>query len=361
MPTSPVILAFVGDLMLGRGVSAMFSTRAPETFWGNALPALRSADAVIANLESPITEAASEWRRTWKAFRFRADPLALDVLQAGNIRCVNLANNHALDYGEQGLAETLDHLDAARIAHVGAGRDLAGAIKPAIIDVGGTRVGVIGITDTMPEFAAGRHRPGTNVLQIDDRNVTLGLIDLLIRDLRRVGANTIVLSVHWGPNLRTRPPARFRRFARAVVELGVDIVHGHSAHLVQAVEPWGTGLILYDTGNFLDDYWVFPGVRIDRSFIFLVEFRDGRPTRLTLRPVKLDPGRVQLATGQEFARIVRMMRRRCHPFATVLVHTRDGLAVAWSADSRRESPPTAAAWSWAGHPWRTPEEIAAIP
>src|SRR5215472_219175 len=91
MTTTSVTLAFVGDLMLGRGVSAMFSTRAPETFWGGALPALRSADAVIANLESPITEAASEWRRTWKAFRFRAAPSAVDVLRAGNIRCVNLA------------------------------------------------------------------------------------------------------------------------------------------------------------------------------------------------------------------------------------------------------------------------------
>ena len=361
MTTTSVTLAFVGDLMLGRGVSAMFGTRAPESFWGDALTVLRSTDAVIANLESPITEAASEWRRTWKAFRFRAGPPAVDVLRAGNVRCVNLANNHALDYGEQGLIETLERLDAAGIAHAGAGRDLADAIKPALVDVGGMRIGVIGVTDNMPEFAAGRRRPGTNVLRIDDRNVTLGLIDLLIRHLRRAGADTIVLSVHWGPNLRTRPPARFRRFARAAVELGVDIVHGHSAHLVQAVEQWGAGLILYDTGNFLDDYWVFPGVRIDRSFIFVVELQDGRPMRLILRPVKLEPGRVELATGDEFAAIVRMMRRRCHPFSTRLVPTRDGLMAAWSADGRRESPPTDAAWTPAGHPWRALEGAAANP
>ncbi len=361
MSTKPVTLAFVGDLMLGRGVSAMFATRTPESFWGDALPVLQSADAVIANLESPITEAGSAWRRTWKAFRFRAGPRALDVLRAGNVRCVNLANNHALDYGEHGLIETLDRLDAGGIAHAGGGRNLADAIKPALVDVGGMRVGVIGITDTMPEFAAGRHRPGTNVLRIDDRGVTLGLIDLVIRDLRRARADTVVLSVHWGPNLRTQPPARFRRFARAAVELGVDVVHGHSAHLVQGIEQWGAGLILYDTGNFLDDYWVFPGVRIDRSFIFLVEFQDGRPMSLSLRPVKLEPGRVALATGDEFAAIVRMIRRRCRRFATPLVATRDGLTAAWSADAWRQRPPAEAAQTPAGRAWWAPQAASSIP
>jgi poly-gamma-glutamate capsule biosynthesis protein CapA/YwtB (metallophosphatase superfamily) len=337
MTETAMTLAFVGDVMLGRGVSAMFSSRAPESFWGDVLPVMRSAGAVIANLESPITEAASEWHRTWKAFRFRASPAAVEVLRAGNIRCVNLANNHALDYGEDGLIETLERLDAAGIVHAGAGRDLADAIRPALFDVAGARVGVIGLTDNMSEFAARRRQPGTNVLRIDDRNVTLGLIDLLVRDLRRAGAGTVVLSVHWGPNLRTWPPMRFRHFARAAVELGIDIVHGHSAHLFQGVEKWGDGLILYDTGDFLDDYWVFPGVRIDRSFIFVVEVRNGRPGRLIMRPVMLAHGRVGFAKGVEFAATVATMRRRCRRFATPLVANGDGLLMTFPSDPENAS------------------------
>ena len=343
MPSKPITLGFVGDVMLGRGVSTMFPFRSPDSFWGDALPLLRSANAVIANLESPITEATSQWRRTWKAFRFRAHPSAIDTLRAGNIRCVNLANNHALDYEDRGLIETLERLDAGGIAHAGAGRNLADAIRPALVEVDGGRVGVIGVTDTMPEFAAGRCRPGTNVLRIDDRNATLGLLGLLIRELRLSGADTIVLSVHWGPNLRTRPPTRFRRFARAAVELGVDIVHGHSAHLIQGVERWGDGLILYDTGDFLDDYWVFPFVRTDRSFVFLVELRNGRPARLTMRPVKLERGRVGLADGAEFAAIVSTMRRRCQRFATPLVAVGDGLLTTFPSDPENGSDPAPSA------------------
>jgi len=329
MSREPVTLALIGDVMLGRGVSALLDTRETRSFWGDVLPVLRSADAVLANLESPITEAESEWKRTWKAFRFRAAPSAVEVLRAANIRCVNLANNHALDYDERGLHETLGLLDAGGIAHAGAGRNLAGAIRPSLFDAGGTTVGVIGMTDTMPEFAAGPNRAGTNFTRIDDRAASLGLVAFQLRELRRAGAQTVVLSVHWGPNLRTRPPSRFRRFARAAVELGIDIVHGHSAHLIQGVECWGNGLILYDTGNFLDDYWVFPGIRIDRSFVFLVELREGRLSRLSMRPVKLKRGHVDLATGTDFAATVETMRRRSRPFATPLARTPHGLSVTW--------------------------------
>ena len=325
-------LALVGDVMLGRGVSAMLASQEPAAFWGNVLPVLRSADAVIANLESPITEATTEWRETWKAFRYRAAPHAVNVLRAGNIRCVNVANNHALDYGTRGLSETLERLTAGGIAHVGAGLDLAGAVRPTVFDAAGVRLGVIGMTDTMPEFAAGPRRPGTNVIRIDDRNVALGLVALQVAELRRVGAQTVVLSIHWGPNLRTWPPSRFRRFAHAAVELGVDIVHGHSAHLIQGIERWRDGLILYDTGNFLDDYWVFPGVRIDRSFVFLVELHNGRPRHLSIRPVTLRPGRVDLATGLEFVATLRTMRLRCRRLGTALITTNEGLMAPWPSD-----------------------------
>ena len=331
MSKRPITLALIGDVMLGRGVSALLASREPRTFWGDVLPVLRSADAVIANLESPITEARSEWRRSWKAFRFRAAPSAVEVLRAANVRGVNLANNHALDYEEPGLRETLDRLDAGGIAHVGAGRNLSGAVRPSLLKVGGVSVGLIGMTDTMPEFAAGPNRAGTNVMRIDDSGASLGLIALQILELRRAGAETIVLSVHWGPNLRTSPPSRFRRFARAAVDLGIDIVHGHSAHLIQGVERWGDGLILYDTGNFLDDYWVFPGIRIDRSFVFLVELCAGKPTRLSMRPVKLKRGHVDLATGTDFSGTVETMLRRSHPFATTLIRTPHGLAMTWSS------------------------------
>lgn len=325
MSQKPVTLAFVGDVMLGRRVNDQIGSRHPAAFWGDVLPLLRSADAVIANLECPITNHTEEWRRTWKAFRFRADPSAVSVLKAANIRFVNLANNHILDFEARGLLDTLGHLDAAGIAHAGAGRCSEDALRPAILDVAGLKLGFLALTDNMPEFAAGRDRPGTNFMRIRSDHATLSLIDLLVQDLRRSEADFVVMSAHWGPNLRPWPPARFREFAHNVVELGVDLFHGHSAHLFQGMELHGNGLILYDTGDFLDDYWVFPFVRTDRSCVFLAELTEGRLRRVRVVPVSLEPTRVRLADPAEFEAIRRRMYRRCQPFNTAFALTPEGL------------------------------------
>ena len=188
MSTGLTTIALVGDLMLGRGISEAARSRAAEEFWGDVLPYLRSADAVIGNLESPITTSAVEWRQCWKAFRFAAHPRTADLLRVANIRAVTLANNHILDRRGRGLSDTLAHLDAAGIAHAGAGRHIEEAIRPAILDLATLRVGLIALTDTVPEFAAGPNRPGTNYVRITTSGASLALIDCLVRDLRRNGA-----------------------------------------------------------------------------------------------------------------------------------------------------------------------------
>jgi poly-gamma-glutamate capsule biosynthesis protein CapA/YwtB (metallophosphatase superfamily) len=110
-----ITLALVGDVMLGRGVNEEITNRSPESSWGSVLPILQSADAAIANLECAITSHTQRCQRTPKVFHFRADPLAVEVLLAGNIRCVSLANNHSLDFDDQGLLDTLHYLDSAGI------------------------------------------------------------------------------------------------------------------------------------------------------------------------------------------------------------------------------------------------------
>lgn len=324
-----VTLAFVGDIMLGRGVSAAIAAgRRPEDFWGDVRPSLLAADAVVANLESPITAHEEEWRRTPKAFRYRAHPAAVDVLSAANVRFACLANNHILDQETGGLHDTLCHLDAAGIAYAGAGANSEQAAAPVLREVNGVPVGMMALTDTMPEFSAGPARAGTNYMRIDSGHATLSLIRSSVRELRRAGATVVILSAHWGPNLRPWPPARFRRFARAAIDLGVDVFHGHSAHLLQGAERHAGGVILYDTGNILDDYWVFPFIRIDRSIVFLAEFAGGRLGRLRMIPVSLSRTRARLAVGREFEAIRRRMSRCCARLGAVVALTREGLELA---------------------------------
>ena len=141
------------------------------------------------------------------------------------------------------------------------------------------------------------------------------------------GAEAVILSVHWGPNMRLRPPARFRACARTLLADGVDVIHGHSAHVFQAVERCAGGVVLYDTGNFLDDYWKFPFRETLWTFVFLVDFRAGRPRRLRLKPVKIEPLSVRLATGREFDRMCDRMLALCADTQTALVREPDGLSL----------------------------------
>jgi len=318
-------IGLVGDLMLGRGVSESALFREPADFWSDVRPLLQSAGAVIGNLEAPITRQAAEWRQCWKAFRYGAYPCMIDVLRAGNIRAVSLANNHILDRRALGLRDTLNYLDVAGIGHAGAGRNLEEAVRPAIVDLGSVQVGLISITDTMWEFAAGPRSPGTNYVRISNWGASLALIECLVRSLREKSADLVILSAHWGPNLRSWPPQHFRRFARAAIDLGVDIFHGHSAHLVQGIEIRGRGVILYDTGNFLDDYWVFPFIRTDRSFLFLIDLEGTRPARLRMVPVSLANRTVRLAHGREAAATMSTMIRRCRRLGTTPLTTEQGL------------------------------------
>src|SRR5262249_24064988 len=129
-----MLVALVGDVMLGRGVAAEIEQRPPASFWGDALPLLRRADLVVAGLECAITHASVPWTRTPKVFHFRAPPAAVQVLRAAEIGLVALANNHTLDFEVAGLLDTIAFLDAAGIAHAGAGRNLAAARRPAIVE-----------------------------------------------------------------------------------------------------------------------------------------------------------------------------------------------------------------------------------
>lgn len=294
-------IVLVGDLMLGRGVAEV--SLAPEAFWGDTLPLLRSADAVIGNLECALTSSETPWTRTPKVFHFKARPEEVEILRAGNVRCVSLANNHSLDWETQGLVDTLRILDEAGIHHAGAGRNDEEARKPACFSAGGERVAFFALTDNEPPFAAGKG-PGVHYAPI-------GPEAFASLPFSEVEAEHRILSLHWGPNMVLAPPPAFQAFAHGAVERGVDLVHGHSAHLFQGIEPYRKGLILYDTGDFLDDYAVDPVLRNDWSFLFQWE-----PPELTLVPVSLSFARVDLAKGEEKAAICARMKKLSAGWAT---------------------------------------------
>ena len=324
-----IALGLVGDVMLGRGVDeALKDYRRSENLWGDTLSVLEAADLRVINLECAITTQENPWSRTPKTFHFRADPSrAVRVLRAARIDACSLANNHTLDFEEEGLLDTLEYLDGAGIRHAGAGRDLEEAARPAIL--GGPdpeKVALLAFTDNEPAFAAGVGRPGTNYLPTSLEPEVLDRVEAAIAGAREAGADTILFSKHWGPNMVERPRDIFRPFARSVVDRGADVYYGHSAHVFQGVEVYRGKPILYDTGDFIDDYAVDDRLRNDRSFVFLVSVEGGEFRRLELFPVVLSFAQTRLATGGERQEILRRMERHSAELGTRLLR-REGALV----------------------------------
>lgn len=321
------VIAFVGDVMLGRMVDAQIPTQAPEAFWGTARPLLMQADAVFANLECALTPATAPWKPREKVFHFKARPAAAAILRAGAIRCVSLANNHVLDFDQVGLLDTLACLDAAGIRRAGAGPTLAAAMAPAIVEAAGLRISFTALTDNEPDSAAGEDHPGVFHLDVEDRSRWDATLSAAARLAAAESPDLRVLSAHLGPNMVAEPSPLFQAFADAALDHGFDIYHGHSAHVLQGVRTRGGGLILHDTGDFLDDYVVDPVLRNDWSAIFLVEMTGAVPERLRIIPVELGFARVDLAGGAVAAAIAGRMIRQCRKLGTAAEAGAAGLTV----------------------------------
>lgn len=320
-------IAFLGDVMLGRGVAAEIDRRDPASFWGDLRPVLLASDLVVANLECAITSHPVPWTRTRKVFHFRAPPRAVEVLRAAGVRAVSIANNHILDFEEAGLRDTLRHLDAAGIAHAGAGENLARAAEPAIVDIGGWKIGIVAFTDNEPGWAARPDRPGTSFLRFRPTPAALRILERSAGRARDRGAEFIVLSVHWGPNMVQRPRRPFRWLARAALERGMGLIHGHSAHLFHGVEIHQGAPILYDTGEALDDYAVDPSLRNDRSFVFLADLMGPRVRALRLMPIRIEDTSVRLARGRDFEETCRRMEALAAEMGTATKRARHGLTI----------------------------------
>jgi poly-gamma-glutamate capsule biosynthesis protein CapA/YwtB (metallophosphatase superfamily) len=327
-------LAIAGDVMLGRLVNAAIAQYGPAYPWDGLVPLLRQPELFLVNLECALTRETALWHDgEYKVFYFRADPVAVETLRIGRVDFVSLANNHTLDFGAAGLLETIAVLDQAGIAHAGAGADLAAARRPARLQVGDTRVSVVAFADYPEVWAATPTTPGINYTPVSLAPQDFAAIERALAEAR-TDADLVVFSIHWGPNMCARPTEAFRAFARRVIEAGADLFWGHSAHVVQGIEIWQGKPILYDTGDFVDDYAVDAALRNDLSALFLVEVTPPAVTGLRLVPVHIRNCQVTLAKGADREWFVRRITELCAEMGTRVVAGPEALEVALPAPAQ---------------------------
>lgn len=230
-----------GDVMLGGRWEQQVARDGYFYPFERIAPELHKGDITLVNLEAPLTRRGQEFSD--KKYRFRVNPAATAALKKAGITTVTLANNHSMDFGLQGLQDTLQQLDRAGIGHVGAGKDLAAARQAVIYTIRGTKVAILGYSLTFPqEFWASEKRGGT-----------APLLEKMVKDdiaLARKQAAVVVVAAHWGEEGKTQLRPYQPRLARMMIDAGADVVIGHHPHVLQGIERYKRGIIFYSLGNF---------------------------------------------------------------------------------------------------------------
>ncbi|MFH0898032.1 MAG: CapA family protein [bacterium] len=306
-----ITIAFAGDTMLGRLVNQVIGIKDYKYPWGTMLPILHEQDLNIINLETTLTKSK---KQVPKVFNFKADPDKVQTLIEGRIDVVSLANNHSLDFSEEGLLETMQVLEKANILYVGAGKNITEARKPIIVTKHGISCGIIGWTDNEPEWLATETQPGTNYIAVGDLTSLKHSIDQV-----RSKVDYVIVTAHWGPNKRQRPPKEFIDFAHQMIDAGVDIFQGHSAHIFQGIEIYKHKIIMYDTGDFVDDYAVYPDLRNDHSFLFRITLDKKHVKTIELVPVLISEMQVNKAPSDQAQEMLEKMKKLSAEFGTAMV------------------------------------------
>jgi poly-gamma-glutamate capsule biosynthesis protein CapA/YwtB (metallophosphatase superfamily) len=255
-PATPpeITLTVVGDLMLSRGVAAAHPD--PTTTLRGLQPLLRGADITVGNLESTLSTDGLP-QQDPPGDSFGASPEVLTGLRRAGFDVLSLANNHTGDYGAAALVQTVEAFEGSGIRPFGAGRDLAQATRPAIIERDGVSVGFLGFNaiGETPQAAPGR--PGALSVRMPPRTGPLNTGDLrhVLRAIRRLAArvDAVVVLPHWGEQYTHTPWPIQRTVGRRLVDAGADLVVGGHPHWVQGMERHRGVTIAHSLGNAVFD------------------------------------------------------------------------------------------------------------
>ncbi len=308
-----IVVTAVGDIMLAGSGEATFKRHGYAYPFAQTTVELRKGDVAVGNLEAPIARRGTEF--TEKRFRFRTSPEAATALRGAGFSVVTLANNHIMDFGPAALRETLAHLDKAGVAHTGAGDSLTAARQEAIITVGEKRIAFLSYSITFPtEFYATPDSPGT----------APGYSRSFREDIARArtSADHVIVSFHWGSEGTTAPRPYQIVTAKAAIDAGADAVIGHHPHVLQGIEWYKRGVILYSLGNFTFGTMSSTSAR---SVIARVTLGDGVkevelvPVNVLNKEVRFQP---QVLTGKRGAAVIGHLNRLSADLGTVIVSDR---------------------------------------
>jgi poly-gamma-glutamate synthesis protein (capsule biosynthesis protein) len=292
-------LTFLGDMMFGRynleeDISSFsdefeniknkkFCSSSMRSIYGNIYDLINdNSDIVCGNLQTCIT---SSTNRSKKIYNYRMDPKYAKVLKFNSKQVMNLANDHIMDYGIEGLNDTIDTLEKLEIYHVGAGKNYQEASMEEIVFVDDIRIGFLGLTDKNLDWKATKNSGGVFSLEYSDFSNVLQKIKKLNNR-----CDYLVVSVFWGEAWDFCPTELQKKFATEAQKAGANIICGTSTHF-----PYGmkiseeNNIIMYGLGGFIDDYPVNKFYRNDIGLILNIDLMDIGERKLKVKPPSLIP------------------------------------------------------------------------
>ncbi len=281
-------LAAVGDIMLGRGVSRRSNNAGSLDYPFRKVAAfLNSHEAVFGNLEAPLTAGGT---RQQKGFTFRASPGFALRLKKSGFSVLALANNHALDFGPQGLAETAKNLDDAGIGVSGIAEQ-DGSCRLLVTVSEGIRIGWLAYCDRATDGFLTRRGPSSPDIALLDQKIMESDIRAALRQ-----ADLVIVSLHWGREYSGAVSESQRRLARRAIEEGACLVLGHHPHVLQGIEIWRHGLIVYSLGNFIFDQTT---KERNESVLLQATIQECGVAEARILPIQIRHSQPRITTGTE--------------------------------------------------------------
>lgn len=284
-----LVIHGVGDVNTDTSYIPALAAEGHEHAWEGLERLFLDDDLTVINLECTPSELGIPLD---KEFVFRCDPASLPVMREFGVDVVNLANNHSRDHGAEALVDGRDNVEAAGIRTVGVGRNRSEAEAPAVIEVGGWTIAVVGFGGVVPNhgWLAGDDTPG-----MADGDTIETMIET-VESAAEV-ADLVVVTIHWGMELETEPTREDRERAEAMVEAGADVIFGHHPHRLQPLEEVGGSPVAWSLGNF-----VWPNLSVPGSTTAIARVvvePDGTVTSCLIPAFIVSPGRPEMTADPE--------------------------------------------------------------
>ncbi|MFZ7102619.1 MAG: CapA family protein [Peptococcaceae bacterium] len=292
-------LAIGGDVLLASTVGERIKIQGVNYPWEDAAPFLCQADLAIVNLETSVAQGGTAQKN--KTYTFRAAPETLQGLTTAGVDIVALANNHILDYGQEGLTETLDHLNSYQIQHTGAGHNAAAAYKSVSKKINDTHFAFLSFSMVVPPgWQAGAGYPG--IAAVHDLEKTLAAVKTAAQR-----ADFVLVYMHWGIERQDLPNKPQQEIARALIKAGADLVVGCHPHVLQGIEFYQGVPICYSLGNFV---FTNRGLQTtEDTILLLAEAGQSGVRSLQAVPFEIIKNKPTLVAGSDRERILKRLAR----------------------------------------------------